>query len=48
MADDHIRVTYNDVHKLIAKASQEIQAEFKPDVIIAIGKRTVANFELKV
>lgn len=48
MADDHVRVTYNEVHKLIAKTSERIQAEFKPDVIIAIGKRTVANFELKV
>jgi uncharacterized protein len=39
MADDHARVTYNDVHKLIAKVSERIAAEFKPDVIIAIGKR---------
>jgi hypothetical protein len=37
MADDHVRCTYNDVHKLIAKASERIQEEFKPDVIIAIG-----------
>ncbi|KAG8823924.1 hypoxanthine-guanine phosphoribosyltransferase [Serendipita sp. 401] len=37
MADDHVRCTYNDVHKLIAKASERIQSEFKPDVIVAIG-----------
>jgi uncharacterized protein len=37
MADDHVRCTYNDVHKLIAKASEPIQEQFKPDVIIAIG-----------
>jgi len=37
MADDHVRCTYNDIHKLIAKASEPIQEQFKPDVIIAIG-----------
>lgn len=36
MADDHVRVTYSDVHKLIGKAAERIQ-EFKPDMIIAIG-----------
>ena len=37
MADDHVRCTYNDIHKLIGKASERIQSEFKPDVMIAIG-----------
>jgi hypothetical protein len=37
MADDHARCTYNDIHKMIAKSAERIQAEFKPDVIIAIG-----------
>jgi hypothetical protein len=37
MADDHARCTYNDIHKMIAKAAERIQAEFKPDMIIAIG-----------
>lgn len=43
MADDHVRCTYNDIHKLIAKASERIQSEFKPDVIIAIGGGSVAT-----
>lgn len=34
---EHIRVTYNDVHNLIKKAAERI-AEFKPDVLIAIGE----------
>ncbi|PVG04493.1 PRTase-like protein [Serendipita vermifera] len=37
MADNHARCTYNDIHKMIARAAERIQAEFKPDVIIAIG-----------
>jgi hypoxanthine phosphoribosyltransferase len=48
MADDHVRVTYNEVHKLIAKASERIQTDFKPDILIAIGERTVATFELNI
>ena len=42
MADDHVRCTYNDVHKLIAKASERIQSEFAADTIIAIGGGSVA------
>lgn len=38
MADDHVRVTYQDVHKLIGKTAERIQHEFRPDVIIAIGQ----------
>jgi uncharacterized protein len=37
---EHIRATYNDVHNLIKKSSTEI-AEFKPDILIAIGSYTL-------
>ncbi|KAI0060996.1 PRTase-like protein [Artomyces pyxidatus] len=33
---EHLRATYNDVHKLIQKSAKEIAA-FKPDIFIAIG-----------
>ncbi|KAI0675548.1 PRTase-like protein [Trametes maxima] len=33
---EHLRVTYNDVHNLIRASAQKI-AEFKPDMLIAIG-----------
>ena len=33
---EHLRMTYNDIHKLI-RASAEKIAEFKPDMLIAIG-----------
>ena len=33
---EHIRVTYNDVHKLIRTSAAKI-ADFKPDMFIAIG-----------
>ncbi|KAH9935926.1 PRTase-like protein [Epithele typhae] len=33
---EHLRVTYNDVHNLIRKSAEKI-AEFKPDMLIAIG-----------
>ncbi|KAH9846036.1 PRTase-like protein [Lenzites betulinus] len=37
MADvEHNRVTYNDVHNLIRRSAEKI-AEFKPDMLIAIG-----------
>jgi hypoxanthine phosphoribosyltransferase len=35
----HFRVTYNQVHNLIKRTAKEI-AEFKPDVLLAIGKKT--------
>lgn len=34
---EHLRVTYNDVHKLIQTSAERI-AEFKPDILIAIGE----------
>lgn len=34
---EHVRVTYNDVHNLIKRASEKI-AEWKPNLLIAIGK----------
>jgi len=37
MVDNHIRLTYNEIHKLIGAASAKIQKEFAPDVLIAIG-----------
>ena len=35
---EHFRVTYNDVHNLIRASAAKI-AEFKPDMLIAIGAR---------
>lgn len=32
----HLRVTYNEVHNLIKRAAEKI-AEFKPDLMVAIG-----------
>jgi hypothetical protein len=37
MVDNHIRLTYNEIHKLIGASSAKIQEEFAPDVLIAIG-----------
>ncbi|GLB41963.1 putative phosphoribosyltransferase [Lyophyllum shimeji] len=33
----HWRVTYNDIHNLIRKATPKIVTEFNPDLMIAIG-----------
>jgi hypothetical protein len=33
----HFRITYNQVHNLIKRSAKEI-ADFKPDVLLAIGK----------
>ena len=33
---EHIRVTYNQVHKIIGTTAEKI-AEFKPNLLIAIG-----------
>ncbi|KAM6496920.1 hypothetical protein JOM56_007393 [Amanita muscaria] len=33
----HLRVTYNDIHKLIHSATPRIAREFNPDSLIAIG-----------
>lgn len=38
----HFRATYNDVHKLL-RASAEKIAEFKPDMLIAIGRCFVSR-----
>ena len=38
----HLRLTYNEVHNLIKRSAKEI-AEFKPDLIVAIG--TVSDFQ---
>jgi len=32
----HFRLTYNEVHNLIKRSAKEI-AEFKPDLMVAIG-----------
>ncbi|KAF8478256.1 hypothetical protein JB92DRAFT_2769094 [Gautieria morchelliformis] len=37
MVDNHIRPTYNDIHKIIARTSEKITTEFAPDLLIAIG-----------
>jgi len=39
----HFRITYNQVHNLIKRSANEI-AEFKPDVILAIGKTLISNY----
>lgn len=33
---EHLHMTYNDIHNLIRAAADRI-AEFKPDMLIAIG-----------
>lgn len=33
----HVLVTYNEVHNIIKRAAEDI-SEFKPDLIIAIGR----------
>jgi hypothetical protein len=37
MTDNHVRRTYNEIHKLIGNAAEKIQTEFNPDLLIAIG-----------
>lgn len=44
MVDNHIRLTYNDIHKLIGASSAQIQEEFAPDVLIAIGSVPIMAF----
>ncbi len=44
MVDNHIRLTYNEIHKLIGAASAKIQEEFAPDVLIAIGSVPIMIF----
>lgn len=33
----HFRVTYNDIHNLIRKATPSLAADFNPDLLVAIG-----------
>lgn len=35
--DGHLRVTYQEIHKLIATSAARIKSEFKPDLFVAIG-----------
>ena len=42
---EHFRVTYNDVHKIIKRSAQEVN-QFKPDVVIAIGREILISFAL--
>ncbi|GJE90980.1 phosphoribosyltransferase [Phanerochaete sordida] len=44
---EHLRMTYNDIHKLI-RASAEKIADFKPDMLIAIGGGRVGFFPARV
>jgi hypothetical protein len=41
----HIRATYNEIHEIIKNSSAEI-AQWKPDMIIAIGELTLSHHEL--
>ncbi|KII87206.1 hypothetical protein PLICRDRAFT_42856 [Plicaturopsis crispa FD-325 SS-3] len=36
---EHLHATYNDIHKLIQRSAEKI-AEFKPDMLIAIGSHS--------
>ena len=38
---EHLHVSYNDVHNIIKASAQKIQEEFGPDMLIAIGMRSV-------
>jgi hypothetical protein len=42
---EHFLVTYNDVHNIIKKAAEKI-SEFKPDLVIAIGRETLICMRL--
>ena len=44
MVDNHIRLTYNEIHKLIGASSAKIQDEFAPDILIAIGTVPIMAF----
>lgn len=44
---EHFRVTYNDVHNLIRASAAKI-AEFKPDMLIAIGAPPLTPFRAYV
>lgn len=42
---EHIRVTYNEVHNIIKKSTEQI-SEFKPDLVIAIGREILISYAL--
>jgi len=44
LVDNHIRLTYNEIHKLIGASSAKIQEEFAPDILIAIGSVPIMVF----
>ncbi|KAA1103590.1 hypoxanthine-guanine phosphoribosyltransferase [Puccinia graminis f. sp. tritici] len=35
--DQHVRLTYEDIHRTIADASETIRDQFGPEIMIAIG-----------
>lgn len=37
LPDDHYRITYDEIHLLIAATAKQIHTLFQPDVLIAIG-----------
>jgi hypoxanthine phosphoribosyltransferase len=42
---EHIRVTYNDVHNTIKRSAERIN-QFKPDLVIAIGRGILIEYAL--
>jgi len=42
---EHFRVTYNEVHNIIKRSAEQI-SEFKPDLVIAIGRETLISYAL--
>ena len=40
---EHLRITYNEVHNLIRASAAKI-AEWKPDMLIAIGGSSAGDF----
>ncbi|EMD39059.1 hypothetical protein CERSUDRAFT_63970 [Gelatoporia subvermispora B] len=47
MEPEHIRATYEDIHKLIRSTAEKIK-EFKPDILIAIGASGLGFFPARV
>ena len=39
----HLWVTYNDIHNLIRESTPEIARSFNPDLLIAIGTRSLSS-----
>lgn len=40
---EHLRITYNEVHNIIRESAKKV-AEFKPDMLIAIGEKSILSF----